>query len=418
MIFQQPNFLGCLEPAPDLAEAANEAGALSIAHVDLMSLGVLEAPGAYGCAMAIGEGQSAGNWPSYGGPHYGFLAARERLRPPDARADRRGDRRRGRAARVRPHAPDARAAHPPREGDVEHHDESDPARAGRPRDALVARAGRPARGRGDVHGAWPGTRASAFRSSRPSRRSSFKEVAFRTPVPAREVVRRARERGVHPGYALGRDYGGWTTCCSSRSPRSGRRGHRPSRRRARGGMSVTVEAGRAWPRRAAPLRALASGTPRGPAACPRSPSPRRAGIASPCASSTASRSLGARARPPLHEPRRSDLRRRHGLLSARLLHDEAQPARARAPRRAPGVPRSPPVPGRRGSAGRARAHVAARRRCSPRSPGSPRSRSSRRPGRRASSPGSCSCAPISPIAAKSATRSSRRTRRTGRTPRA
>src|SRR4029077_13275356 len=30
----------------------------------------------YGCAMAIGEGQSAGNTMTYGGPHYGFLAAR------------------------------------------------------------------------------------------------------------------------------------------------------------------------------------------------------------------------------------------------------------------------------------------------------------------------------------------------------
>jgi glycine dehydrogenase subunit 1 len=38
--------------------------------------------------------------------------------------------------------------------------------------------------------------------------ASFKEVAFRTPIPAREVVRRARERGVHPGYTLGRDYEG------------------------------------------------------------------------------------------------------------------------------------------------------------------------------------------------------------------
>ena len=76
VLFQQPNFLGCLEPAPDLAEAADEAGALAVAHVDPMSLGVLEAPGAYGCAIAIGEGQAAGNWPSYGGPHYGFLAAR------------------------------------------------------------------------------------------------------------------------------------------------------------------------------------------------------------------------------------------------------------------------------------------------------------------------------------------------------
>ena len=38
--------------------------------------------------------------------------------------------------------------------------------------------------------------------------ASFKEVAFRTPIPAREVVRRARESGVHPGYPLGRDYEG------------------------------------------------------------------------------------------------------------------------------------------------------------------------------------------------------------------
>src|SRR6184192_1838641 len=76
VIFQQPNFFGCLEPAVDLAAAANEAEALPVAHVDPISLGVLEAPGAYGCALAIGEGQGAGNYQSYGGPHYGFIAAR------------------------------------------------------------------------------------------------------------------------------------------------------------------------------------------------------------------------------------------------------------------------------------------------------------------------------------------------------
>src|SRR6266516_3121592 len=76
VIFQQPNFFGCLELAPDLAAAANDAGAIAIAHVDPISLGVLEAPGAYGCGMAIGEGQSAGNYQSFAGPHYGFLAAR------------------------------------------------------------------------------------------------------------------------------------------------------------------------------------------------------------------------------------------------------------------------------------------------------------------------------------------------------
>src|SRR4029079_8821569 len=75
VIFQQPNFFGSLESAPDIAAAATAAGALPVAHVDLLSLGVLEAPGNYGCALAIGEGQSAGNHMSYGGPHYGFMAA-------------------------------------------------------------------------------------------------------------------------------------------------------------------------------------------------------------------------------------------------------------------------------------------------------------------------------------------------------
>src|SRR3954466_15075234 len=76
VIFQQPNFFAWPEPAPALAAAANDAEALPVAHVDPLSLGVLEAPGEYGCAIAIGEGQPAGNYLSYGGPHYGFLAAR------------------------------------------------------------------------------------------------------------------------------------------------------------------------------------------------------------------------------------------------------------------------------------------------------------------------------------------------------
>src|SRR5256885_925569 len=77
VIFQQPNFFGCLEPAPDLAAAANDADAVAVAHVDPLSLGVLEAPGNYGCGLAIGEGQGAGNYQSFAGPHYGFLAPRK-----------------------------------------------------------------------------------------------------------------------------------------------------------------------------------------------------------------------------------------------------------------------------------------------------------------------------------------------------
>jgi glycine dehydrogenase subunit 1 len=75
-IFQQPNAFGCLEPAPSSPPRRPRRRA-PVAHVDLASLGLLEAPGSYGCAMAIGEGQSIGNYQSYGGPHYGFLAARK-----------------------------------------------------------------------------------------------------------------------------------------------------------------------------------------------------------------------------------------------------------------------------------------------------------------------------------------------------
>src|SRR5579885_655740 len=66
VLFQQPNFFGCLEPAPELAARAADAGALPVAHVDLLSLGVLAAPGEYGAALAVGEGQPAGNTISFG----------------------------------------------------------------------------------------------------------------------------------------------------------------------------------------------------------------------------------------------------------------------------------------------------------------------------------------------------------------
>jgi glycine dehydrogenase subunit 1 len=41
-----------------------------------------------------------------------------------------------------------------------------------------------------------------------SEKTTFKEFAIRVGRPASEAIRAARERGVHPGYALGRDYEG------------------------------------------------------------------------------------------------------------------------------------------------------------------------------------------------------------------
>jgi len=79
VIFQQPSFLGLLEDASGLTDIAHRHGALSIACVDPISLGMLAPPGEYGADIAVGEGQQLGLAPSYGGPHVGFIASRQEL---------------------------------------------------------------------------------------------------------------------------------------------------------------------------------------------------------------------------------------------------------------------------------------------------------------------------------------------------
>jgi glycine dehydrogenase subunit 1 len=211
VIFQQPNFFGCLEAAPELAAAANDAGALAVAHVDPMSLGVLEAPGRYGCALAIGEGQGAGNFQSFGGPHYGFIAARsDYVRRMPGRivgetVDAAGER--GYVLTLQ-----TREQHIRREKATSNITTNQ---------TLLALAGL-------VYLSWLGPqglrevgetclalgeyakgrlRAAGFEPAFPER-ATFKECAVRVGRSGREVVRAAREHGVHPGYALGRDYPG------------------------------------------------------------------------------------------------------------------------------------------------------------------------------------------------------------------
>jgi glycine dehydrogenase subunit 1 len=208
VIFQQPNVFGILEAAPDLAAAANDAGAMAIAHVDPVSLGVLEAPGNYGCAMAIGEGQSAGNYQSYGGPHYGFLASKsEFVRRLPGRiigetTDLNGER--GYVLTLQ-----TREQHIRREKATSNITTNQ---------TLLALAGL-------VHLSWLGPQGlrevgetcmglvgyAKGRLGLPLAfpdRPTFKEFAVRLSRPAREVIRDARALGVHPGYAIGRDYEG------------------------------------------------------------------------------------------------------------------------------------------------------------------------------------------------------------------
>ena len=211
VIFQQPNFFGCLEPAPELAAAANDAEALPVAHVDPVSLGVLEAPGAYGCALAIGEGQSAGNFLSYGGPHYGFIAARsDYIRRMPGRivgetVDAAGER--GYVLTLQ-----TREQHIRREKATSNITTNQ---------TLLALAGL-------VHLSWLGPQGlrelgetcmslAEYAKKRLAEtglelvfpeRTTFKEFAVRVGRSAKETIRNARAEGVHPGYALGRDYEG------------------------------------------------------------------------------------------------------------------------------------------------------------------------------------------------------------------
>ncbi len=76
VIYQSPNFLGYAEDGFEIARLAKARGAVVIASVNPLSLGLFASPGETGADIAVGEGQPLGNAVSYGGPHFGFFAAR------------------------------------------------------------------------------------------------------------------------------------------------------------------------------------------------------------------------------------------------------------------------------------------------------------------------------------------------------
>ncbi len=77
VLVQQPNFFGCLEDVYSLQRSASGVGALFIVSADPISLGLLKPPGEYGASIVVGEGQSLGLPLSFGGPGFGYFAARE-----------------------------------------------------------------------------------------------------------------------------------------------------------------------------------------------------------------------------------------------------------------------------------------------------------------------------------------------------
>ena len=79
VVVQQPNFFGGLEDLAAAAAVAHDAGALFIAVVDPLSLGLLAPPGEAGADIVVGEGQSLGNPMNFGGPGLGFMAVTRNL---------------------------------------------------------------------------------------------------------------------------------------------------------------------------------------------------------------------------------------------------------------------------------------------------------------------------------------------------
>jgi glycine dehydrogenase subunit 1 len=74
---QQPNFLGTVEDLGPLVEAGKTTGALVVCAADPLPLAILEPPGNFGVDICVGEGQSLGNRLDFGGPSFGFFAAKE-----------------------------------------------------------------------------------------------------------------------------------------------------------------------------------------------------------------------------------------------------------------------------------------------------------------------------------------------------
>lgn len=79
VVIQQPNFFGVLEDVDAVTDWAHEQGALLVAVVNPISLGLLKPPGEWGTAGAdivVGEGQPLGCPLSSGGPYFGFMTTR------------------------------------------------------------------------------------------------------------------------------------------------------------------------------------------------------------------------------------------------------------------------------------------------------------------------------------------------------
>ena len=79
IVIQSPNYYGILEDWTKVKENLSGFKALLIAVSDPVSLSIIKPPGDCGADIYAGEGQSLGNYMSYGGPFLGLLAVKDKL---------------------------------------------------------------------------------------------------------------------------------------------------------------------------------------------------------------------------------------------------------------------------------------------------------------------------------------------------
>ena len=79
VVVQSPDVFGLIRDLKPIAQAAHAKGALLIAVItEIVSLGLLEAPGMQDADIVAAEGQSIGNGLNFGGPYVGLFATKEK----------------------------------------------------------------------------------------------------------------------------------------------------------------------------------------------------------------------------------------------------------------------------------------------------------------------------------------------------
>jgi len=208
-IAAQPNFFGYLEEIEQGKKAIHEAGGLFVTVNDPISLGVLKTPAEYGADIAVGEGQGLGIPQNYGGPLLGFFACNQKfIRKLPGRLVARTTDVDGRDGFVL--TLQTREQHIRRDKATSNicTNEALCATAATIYMSLMGRQGIPRVARLSMERAhYLAEKLDGVPGVTVDRNAPFfKEFVVKTPLPAKDVVREMRTKGIAPGIDLGRFY--------------------------------------------------------------------------------------------------------------------------------------------------------------------------------------------------------------------